>query len=75
MMNKLNNIDYINDCLDKADILYEEGNIDKALEIYQDGWFNGFIQPPYQNDIDELGWCFCYQITSIFVEKEHTKKL
>ena len=55
MMNKLNNIDYINDCLDKANILYEEGDIDKALEIYQDAWFNGFIQSPYQNDIDELG--------------------
>ena len=70
MSNKLNNIDFINDCLDKADMLYEEGDIDKALEIYQDAWFNGFIQPPYQNDIDGLGWCFCYQITAIFVEKE-----
>ena len=36
MTSKLNNIDFINECLDKADMLYDEGNIDKALEIYQD---------------------------------------
>jgi len=30
-----NNIDFINDCLDKADMLYDEGDIDKALDSYK----------------------------------------
>lgn len=70
MSEKINNVVYINECLDKADALYCDGNLDGALKVYQDAWFNVFKQPPYENDIDDLGWCFCSAITAILVEKQ-----